>query len=78
MNAAEHFEWARDRAREYVSLGDGPSAIGSFISDLSKHEGTRNIIDDTLAMLAMGEVLLGGAEGAKRFIEGFPVPAVES
>jgi hypothetical protein len=75
MNAAEHFEWARQRAMEYVDAGDGGSAMSSMIVDLANHPGTANILDG-LETLFMGEVMLGGAEGARRFINGIPAPYV--
>lgn len=77
MNAAEHFEWSRQRAMEYVEMGDGGTAISSLVSDLAKHPGTEHILDELLP-LAMGEVMLAGARGARRFIEGLPVPVVSS
>lgn len=74
MNAAEHFAWARERATEYVEMGDGGTALSSLVSDLSKHEGTAGILTMDLQMLFMGEVMLAGAEGARRFIDGLPAP----
>lgn len=75
--AAEHFAWARERAMEYVALGDGANAMSSLVSDLDKHADTRNILTRDLQMLFMGEVILAGADGARRFIEGIPAPYVE-
>jgi len=76
MTAREHFIWARERALEYVGLGDGPRAIASLTSDLGKHEGTRDMLAN-LHAVAAGEVALAGSEGARRFIEGLPAPAEE-
>lgn len=76
MTAAEHFDWAVGRAMEYVDNGDdGATAMASLISDLYKHEGTAGILTDDLQMLFLGEVMFGGGEGARRFIEGIPRPA---
>jgi hypothetical protein len=75
MNAAEHFDWAIDRAMEYVEMGDGGNALASLISDLGKHEGTAGILTLDLEGLFLGEVIIGGAEGARRFIKGIPRPA---
>lgn len=77
MNAAEHFEWSRQRAMEYVNLGDGGQAMSSLISDLSTHKDTRNILTPPLQGLFIGEVMLAGAEGARRFIDGLPAPIGE-
>lgn len=76
MNAAEHFAWARQRAMEYVDRGDGGLAMSSLASDLAKHEGTAGILTEDLLMLFAGEVVIGGATGARRFIEGLPAPVV--
>lgn len=74
--AREHFLFARERALEYVEAGDGAGAISSLISDLGNHEGTRAILAESeMTMLAMGEVMIAGAEGARRFIQGLPVPS---
>lgn len=78
MNAAEHFEWSRHRAMEYVELGDGGMAMSSLLSDLNKHPGTENILNDGLLFLFTGEVMIGGAEGARRFIDGLPAPHVDA
>jgi len=39
--APDHLEWARTRALEYLDRGDPNGALGSFLSDLNKHSGTR-------------------------------------
>ena len=77
MDAAEHFDWAVGRAMEYVELGDGVTAMASLVSDFRKHDGTAHILDN-LMVLFIGEVTLGGATGARRFIEGLPRPAVSA
>lgn len=42
MNRAEHLQWAKDRALEYVGLGDLMEAFQSMLSDLSKHPELEN------------------------------------
>lgn len=76
--ARDHFDWAIGRAMEYVAMDDGGNAMASLISDLNKHPGTANILTPDLQTLFMGEVLIAGATGARRFIEGIPAPAVTS
>lgn len=76
MNAAEHFDWAVVRAMEYVELNDGANALASLVSDLGKHEGTAGILNQDLQGLFMMEVIINGAQGARRFIEGIPRPVV--
>jgi hypothetical protein len=74
MDAAEHFDWAVGRAMEYVELNQAGNAMASLISDLGKHAGTAGILTQDLCGLFMGEVMLDGARGAQRFIEGIPRP----
>jgi hypothetical protein len=38
---AEHLQWCKDRALEYVELGDLDNAIASMQSDLNKHPETQ-------------------------------------
>ncbi len=78
MNAAEHFEWAKARAIEYVDMNDAAGAMSSFVSDLNKHSGTCTFLDEGLMYLFAGEVMLAGVDGARRFIDGLAGPAVES
>lgn len=40
MTRAEHLQWAKNRAMEYVNAGDYTSAVASMLSDLGMHEGT--------------------------------------
>lgn len=74
MNAAEHFEWAKGRALEYLDIGDMPAAMASLISDLGKHKGTEQIMHPDLQGLLVGEYLLAGGEGVRRFITGLAGP----
>jgi hypothetical protein len=76
VNAVEHFEWARNRAMEYIEFNDGGGALASLVSDLNKHPGTADILSADLLMLATGELLIGGARGLRGFIEGIPSPVV--
>lgn len=75
MNAAEHFDWAVNRARtEYLDAGDASGAAASLTSDLSKHEGTRNILTPALLAILHYEVIVDGVQGARRFIDRLPRP----
>ena len=40
MSRADHLQWCKDRAMEYVNTGDSTNAIASMISDLGKHPET--------------------------------------
>lgn len=65
----EHLTFCKERALEYLDLGDLGQAVASMGSDLSKHPETRP--NNTLMLLAMRYVLDGDIEGIRRWIEGF-------
>jgi hypothetical protein len=72
MTRAEHMQWCKDRAMEYVNRGDLVGAVASMISDLDKHPGTSFRPNTTLiAMWAAEQAIQGDTEGVKRFILGF-------
>jgi len=52
---AEHLQWCKDRALEYVESGDTAGAFSSFHSDMRKHPETENNM-----ALQMGSMLLFG------------------
>jgi hypothetical protein len=63
-----HVEWCKQRALEYVEIGDLDEAVSGMLSDLLKHE--KNVLNPMLAMTGLYSVQLG-AEGVKRWINGF-------
>ena len=71
MNRDEHLAWCKKRALEHVGAGDLTNAFSSLVSDMQKHEETRDHPALGLGML----LLLGGhlstREEMKIFIEGF-------
>jgi hypothetical protein len=70
MTREEHLAWVRERALEYVALGDLKSAIASLISDLGKHEETGSIDLDVLRE-SITVAQSGDPERARRWIETF-------
>lgn len=56
MNRAEHLEWCKQRALEYVDKGDLKEAFASFQSDMTKHPET----DGHLALKLGTMLLIGG------------------
>ncbi len=42
MNRAEHLQWAKNRALEYVKTNDLNQAFASIMSDLGKHKDLKN------------------------------------
>jgi len=69
MNRAEHLQWCKDRALEYVDIGDFQQAVGSICSDLRKHPDTEASaqIAFPLGMMAVN----GSAADMRKFINGF-------
>lgn len=54
---AEHLEWCKQRAMEYVNAGDLTNAFASFQSDMTKHPETNGHM-----ALEMGTMLLIGGQ----------------
>lgn len=73
-SSREHLEWATARALEYYDTGDKKSAFASFLSDVTKHDGTAWIAghSSTLMLLELG--WKGGRSEFKRMMSGFATP----
>jgi hypothetical protein len=70
MTRAEHLQWCKDRALEYVSRDDLEGAYISMISNLLEHNETRDI-GSRFGMDLMFIAELSTSEKMKKFIEGF-------
>ena len=69
---AEHLEWCKQRAREYLDRGDLANAVASMGSDLDKHPHTRGGPGHTVLLnLAMLYIANHDVQGVRRWIEGF-------
>lgn len=68
---AEHLEWCKKRALEYVDRGDTKNAWASMVSDLSKHPETRGHIAVELGSQMFAGGMLSSTAEMRRFIEGF-------
>ncbi len=71
MDRNEHLAWCKERALEYIKIGQPRNALNSMYSDLGKHKET----EDHLAIrfgiiLQMGGNLIT-SDQVKKFIEGF-------
>jgi len=73
----QHLAWCKERAIRYLEpdRGSVAEAAASFMSDLSKHPGTRQ----HPALVEVGDLLVDGADGEtiRRFIEGVKVETGE-
>lgn len=71
MDRAEHLQWCKNRAMEYVDRGEINDALASMGSDLNKHPDTKDHAGIQLGMA----LLLGGqmntVEDARKYINGF-------
>lgn len=70
-NRADHLEWCKQRANEYVERDDLSNAFASFQSDMEKHKETSNHL-----ALEMGTMLLLGGhlstqQQMREWINGF-------
>lgn len=70
MTRDEHLAWCKARAHEYLAIGDVQNAVQSMVSDLGKHDETKNVAPELLA-LGFPVMLSGDREQARRFIDGF-------
>ncbi len=66
---AEHIEWCKQRAREYLDRDDAEQAILSMASDLGKHPETKNM--EFVAGLMVMAGMKGTIAAARKFVEGF-------
>lgn len=72
MTRAEHLQWCKDRALEYIDKdGDIQNAWASMVSDLGKHPETAGHVAITLGMMQLMGGMLSTAPEMRHFIEGF-------
>jgi hypothetical protein len=70
MTRAEHLQWCKNRALEYVNQGDLRNAYTSMISGLLEHDETKNM-GSQFGMDLMMVAVLTTPEAMEKFIEGF-------
>lgn len=68
---AEHVKWCKERAREYLDMGDTSAAYRSMVSDMTKHPETVGAMHD-LAVRGMLLLKQGDEEGVRAWVEGVP------
>ena len=71
MTRQEHLDWCKQRAIEYVVIGDMENAFASMMSDIRKHKETSNHPAIHLGMMMMMSGALRNAEDMRKFINGF-------
>lgn len=70
MTRAEHLEWCKKRAHEYLDKGDVVNAVASMMSDLEKHPET-SVKSPVLGMLGIMAATKNDVREARRYIDGF-------
>lgn len=71
MTRAEHLEWAKRRALEYLDDGDLTNALASMLSDLGKHPELENHSGKMLGMMSVMAGTMRTPEEYREWIEGF-------
>lgn len=69
MTRDEHLAFCKQRANEYLDVGEVEQAFNSMASDLAKHPKTQHLTE--LMPLGMIELQRRDIPGMRRFIEGF-------
>jgi hypothetical protein len=67
----EHLAWCKERALEYVDMGDLQNAFASMASDMQKHPETANLDVQTLGFMLMISGHLDTPDKMRAWIEGF-------
>lgn len=68
MTREEHLQWCKDRAIEYLDIGDEKKAWASFASDMKKHSETANHLAMELGVTLM---VTDNVRDMRKFIEDF-------
>jgi hypothetical protein len=68
---AAHLEWCKQRAREYLDRGDWSNAWASFLSDMRKHDGTKDHLALELGMRLLIAGYNANVPEMRHWIEGF-------
>lgn len=70
VSRAQHLDWCKRRALEYVELGELSNAVASMASDMRQHPETDSASLSFLAVAGMLEIA-NGPEAVRRWVEGF-------
>lgn len=71
VTRAEHLAWCKQRALEYVDVGDVTNAWASMASDLTKHPETEKHAAIQLGMMMLMSGQLATRDQMRKFINGF-------
>lgn len=72
MNRAEHLQWCKNRAMEYVRAGDYRQAFASMCSDVGKHpETAQHLATNQLGMSLLVSGHLDTKQQITDWIQGY-------
>ena len=71
MTRAEHVEWCKKRALEYIDIDDVNNALASMCSDLRKHPETEKHAGIELGTMMVMGGHLSSPDKMREFILGF-------
>lgn len=71
MTRGEHIQWCKDRALEELNAGNTRDAVISMLSDLGKHDETKNHAGGMLGAMLLMNGNLNSHNKVKEWIEGF-------
>ena len=71
VTRAEHLQWCKERALEYLTVGDLTQALTSMYSDLGKHQETQGHAGIQLGVMHQMKGLLSTDDQVREFIAGF-------
>ena len=69
MNRAEHLQWCKNRALQYLDNNAMPAAFASFVSDMGKHPDTPIMMP--LLVIGQSFCMTGSLVDMRKWIEGF-------
>lgn len=68
---ADHLDWCKARALEYLDAHDTQNAVMSMMSDLGKHDETAGHIGGELGAMMLLSGFLDRPDEVRHWIEGF-------
>lgn len=68
MTRAEHIEWCKKRANEYLDKGEAQEGLTSMLSDIRKHPETETHAGIQLAMMVMMDLNI---PTVRKWVNGF-------
>ena len=71
ISRSDHLVWCKQRALEYVKMGDIQGAFASMVSDMRKHPGTADHAALELGLMMIMGGHLATRDAMQKFIEGF-------